>query len=263
MAGADLVVGVGVDARRDAKQHRLHAAGRGRQPLDLVELAAVVEHHQPARRRRSPSARSASDLLLPWTITDAGIGAGPQRRGQLAGRGDVGAQPLPASRRDHRHRGVGLAGVHRPRRSRVALQPGQVGPRRGPAARARRQTYSGVPNSAASADAATPPSAARSQRGDRCAGLAPAARAGCPAPAGRPRPARRGRLGEPLAGRHPLRHRECASRKGTPSRTSCSARSVATVRPSPRRRPPSARGRTAARARTPSAPRSAPARSST
>ena len=207
MAGPDLVVRVGVDAGRDAHQHRLHAAGGRRQPLHLVELAHVVDDHQPAPgldRRRQVGVRlvvAVDDHRLRARRRPAA--PPPARRP----RPTSAPSPSPDHRRDHRHRGVRLAGVHRPRGSGVALQPRQVGPRPGPQlelvvdvqrrAELRRQRgcRDATQQQLAPQRLRPPRRAARQLRTQ-------AVRA--PSRAGRGLLG--GRLGEPLAGGHPRRH---------------------------------------------------------
>ena len=261
VAGPDLVVRVGVDAGRDAHQHRLHAAGGRRQPLHLVELAHVVDDDQPAPAPRSPPTGRRR------TCCCRGRSPTPARRRHAAP--PPARRPRPRRRRappppprDHRHRGVGLAGVHRPRGSGVALQPRQVGPRPGPQLElvvdVQRRPELAPP-------ARMPrrrPAAARSQRCDRRAG-----RRQLLTQVVRRQPAGRGllggRLGEPLAGRHPRRHPRGAPR-GTARRRAPAARPGRWRRCGRRRPPPPSARRSKRSPRTHTViAASAPSRSST
>ena len=257
----DLVVRVGVDAGRDAHQHRLHAAGGRRQPLDLVELAHVVDDHQPAPgldRRRQVGV----GLVVAVDDHRLRLGAGTQRRRQLAGRGHVGAKPLP----DHRARSPPPWRWPCRRTPPARLpdsSPAPPGrPATGPAARARRRRTAASRTRPPARMPRRRPAAARSQRCDRRAGrrqlraqvVGRQPRRRRPAPRSARRTARRRPPAPPPASapRGRARPRAPAARPDRWRR--CGRR---------RRPPPSARGRTAARARTPSAPPATPARSST
>ena len=146
VAGADRLVGVGVDAERDAHEHALHTR-RGREPR-LV--GRVEDDRRPARR-----GRAEERLVLVVAVDDEPIAVEPrtEREGEL-------------SRRTRRRR---RCPRRRSNRSRAtfgnAFVPKNTRPSSPTAARSARafarsvsshSTTSGVPCSAASASAGEP-----------------------------------------------------------------------------------------------------------
>ena len=78
---------------------------------------------------RTAAAKSASDLLFPCTITDAG--SAPAASAAASSPSEATSAPTPLSQHltQHRHGRVGLAGKHRPRSPRVGIQRIDICPR--------------------------------------------------------------------------------------------------------------------------------------
>ena len=119
LAGADELVGVGLDARRDAQQHRRPSRPpRGHERLEAVELVVAVDDDAADARRRRRAAQLVLGLVV--AVQDEPVGGHPGGEGdvELAAGGHVEVQPLL----------VGEAG-HRPAEERLRGVGGAVGER--------------------------------------------------------------------------------------------------------------------------------------
>ena len=120
VAGADRLVRVRVDAERDPHEHALDT---GAAAASSASSGRVDHHRRPCPRSRSEERRAlvvaVHDELVPRE-------PGGERDGELALRGDVGADSFLAEQAEHRHVGERLRPVDEPARTDGRAQPART-----------------------------------------------------------------------------------------------------------------------------------------